>query len=240
MADPNPPPRLPDIIPCKVTQDSPFDGSNIDPLLVLPDSSFNDWAADDTAAAIAMLGCNDNHLKACTVAASASIWGVREMFPAQLNAVYRLLHPMRPNHLMDIQQMGAGKTHIQQTLGVIKRGIVLIFIPLLTLSADVMSKFTCTDQHFGAVTIQHLDKLYNANKQVYKDLLQRSQGLLCSITTTVFIFLFPQFIINHPNARDVFIKCSHHATLHVVTLDKAHIHVQHGTSFRSKIRALQA
>jgi hypothetical protein len=136
------------------------------------------------------------------------------MFPAQLAAVYCRLHPMHPDHLAVIQQMGARKTHILQMLGVIKRGIVLIFIPLLMLSANVMSKFTCTDQRFGNVTIQHLDKLYDANKQVYKVLLQRCRGLLCSTTTTVFIFLSPQqFTINHPDARDVFIKCSHRATV---------------------------
>jgi hypothetical protein len=37
----------------------------------------------------------------------------------------------------------------------------------------------------------------------------------------------------------VFIKCSHRTTLLVVALDEAHIHVQHGTSFRSKICELQ-
>jgi hypothetical protein len=47
-------------------------------------------------------------------------------------------------------------------------------------------------------------------------------------------------LINHPEARDVFIKCSHRTTLHVIALDEAHIHhVQHGTSFRSEIWALQ-
>ena len=40
-----------------------------------------------------------------------------------------------------------------------EQGIVLIVIPLLTLSADVMSKFTCADQRFGAVTVQHIDEL---------------------------------------------------------------------------------
>jgi hypothetical protein len=44
-------------------------------------------------------------------------------------------------------------------LGVIKRGTVLIFIPLLMLSADVMSKLTCANQRFGAIIIQHLDEL---------------------------------------------------------------------------------
>ena len=135
-----------------------------------------------------------------------------------------------------IQRTCAGKTHILRTLGVIERGIVLVFIPLLTLSADVMNKFTCANQNFSAITVQHLDKLFDANKQVYYDLLERCHGLRRSTTTTVFIFLSPQFLINHP---EVFIECSHRTTLCVIALDEAHIHVQHSTSFRSKIRALQ-
>jgi superfamily II DNA helicase RecQ len=122
----------------------------------------------------------------------------------------------------------------------LERGIVLIFIPLLTLSADVMNKFTCANQNFGAVAVQHLDELFDANKRVYYDLLERCRGLRRSTTTTtVFIFLSTQFLINHPEARDVFIECSHCTTLRVIALDEAHIHVQHGTSFRSEIRALQ-
>ncbi len=71
-------------------------------------------------------------------------------------------------------------------LGDIKWGIILIFIPLLTLSTDVMSKFMCANLSFGVVIIRHLDKLYDANKPAYKDLLQRSgaffapQQRLCS------------------------------------------------------------
>ena len=53
------------------------------------------------------------------------------------------------------------------------------------------------------------------------------------------IFLSPQFLINHPKARDVFIECSHCTALRVIALDEAHIHMQHRTLFRSKIRALQ-
>ena len=77
----------------------------------------------------------------------------------------------------------------------------------------------------------HLDELFDANKRLYYDLLET--------TTTVFIFLSPQFLINHPEARDVFIECSHCTTLCVIALDEAHIHMQHGTLFRSEIRALQ-
>ncbi len=154
--------------------------------------------------------------------------------------MYRLLHPMRPNHLAVNQQMGACKTHILCMLGVIEQGIVLIFIPLLTLSADVMSKFTCTDLHFRAVIIQHLEKLFDSNKNAYKDLLRQCRGLLWSTTRTVFIFLSPQFVINHPDTCDVFIDCLHHTTLQVVMLDEVRIHIQHGTLFCSEILALQS
>ncbi len=66
---------------------------------------------------------------------------------------------MRPNHLAKIQWTGAGKTYFFQMLSVIEQGIVLIFIPLLTLSADVMYKFTCAKERFGGVILQHLDEL---------------------------------------------------------------------------------
>jgi hypothetical protein len=74
--------------------------------------------------------------------------------------------------------MGAGKTHILQMLGVIKWGIFLIFIPLLMLLVNVMLKFTCTNQRLGTVIIQHLDKLHDANKRAYSNLLEQCGGLL--------------------------------------------------------------
>ncbi len=127
--------------------------------------------------------------------------------------------------------MGARKTYILHMLGVIEQVIVLIFIPLLMLLADVISKFTCANQRFSAVIIQHLDKLYDAYKQAYKVLLEQCQGLLWSTLTTVFILLSPQFIINHSDAQDIFIECSHCVTLRVVDLDEANIYVQHGMPF---------
>ena len=139
-----------------------------------------------------MSGRSDDWLRACIVAALSLVWGVREMYPMQIDTVYRLLHPLRTNYLAVIQHTGAGKMHIIQTLGVMERGFILIFIPLLTLSADVMSKFTSADLSFGAVTVQHLDELYDGNIKVYHDLLDRCRSLLRSTTMTVFIFLSPQ------------------------------------------------
>ena len=204
MTDSIPPPGSLDIVPPGVTN-AEINIVNEPPSSpVPPDFGFDDWTVADTERIVAMYGCSDDRLRACIVAASSSVRGVQEMYTMQIDSVF-LLHPVRSNNLAVIQQTGAGKTHILRTLGMMERGIVLIFIPLFTLSADVMSKFTCADQRFGAVTVQHLDKLYNGNKKVYHELLERCRGLQRSTTTTVFIFLSPQFLINHPDARDVFI-----------------------------------
>ena len=133
-----PQPRSPDYAPHDVTQDTPLQGDDNNPLSDLLDGGFDDWSTTDTARIVAMTWCDNNRLKSCIVAASASVWGVEDIFPAQLDAVYRLLHPVLPNHLAVIQQTGTGKMHITRMLGVKEHGIVLIFIPLLTLSADVM------------------------------------------------------------------------------------------------------
>ncbi len=218
----------------------PLDGNKIHSLPLVPDVSVPDGTVVGTEATVTISECLNDHLKACIVTASPSVWGIQDIFPAQLVAVYRLLHPTCLNQLAVIQRTGAGKTHILWMLGVIKQWIVLIFITLRTLSADVMLKLTCADLRFGAVIIQHLNKLYNANKKAHKDLLQHCQGLLWSTTMTVFIFLSPQFLINHPNAHGVFIECLHCTTLPFVALDEAHIHLQHGTLFCNKIHVLQA
>ncbi len=56
----------------------------------------------------------------------------------------------------------------------------------------------------------------------------------------MFIFLSPQFLVNHSDAREIFIECSHRITLRVIALNEVHIHVQHRTSFHSEMCALKA
>jgi superfamily II DNA helicase RecQ len=105
-----------------------------------PDNFGDVWVATNTEGALTLSSIDDSMLKECIVADLASVWGIPMMCPTQLEVCYHLLHPHRLNALVVVNQTGGGKTHIFWTLGVIECGIVLIFIPLLTLSADVMRK----------------------------------------------------------------------------------------------------
>jgi hypothetical protein len=55
---------------------------------------------------------------------------------------------------------------------------------------------------------------------------------------TLFIFLLPQFLINHQNALDVFVTRAQERTLCLIAMDEAHIHIQHETAFHDDICAL--
>jgi len=173
----------------------------------------DDWGVADTEETLALSFVHDARLKDCIAVASASVWVVPTMRPAQLGACYRLLHPHRPNSFVVVHRTGGGKTHILRTLGVIERGIVLIFIPLLTLSADVMHKFEVANTTWGNVGAYHLDELYDANHRAFESLLRRCSTMKRNTTSTLFMFLSQQFLVHHRNILDIFVTCARERTL---------------------------
>ena len=105
--------------------------------------------------------------------ASNDVWNVPTLRPMQLEVVNALLNPRLPNNIIAIHKTGGGKTHIIRVVGVMEGGIILIFIPLLTLSADVLIKFQNANDDYGDVNVQHLDELYDVNYDKYKQVLHR-------------------------------------------------------------------
>ena len=56
-------------------------------------------------------------------------------------------------------------------VGTIQRGVILIIVPLLTLSVDQLSKFKEANQSFGSVTAHHIDELFKESVVKYTQLL---------------------------------------------------------------------
>jgi hypothetical protein len=80
MSDSTPSPSLTSRVPHDVSRDHPFDGDINYPLPIIPDASIGDWTtAAMTAGAATAGGCDYDRLKACIVAASMSVWGVRDI-----------------------------------------------------------------------------------------------------------------------------------------------------------------
>ena len=71
---------------------------------------------------------------------SNNVWSVPSLRPLQLQAAWVLMDPQSPDQILLVLPTSGGKTHIIRTVGAMERGVVPIFIPLLTLAADVMAK----------------------------------------------------------------------------------------------------
>ena len=78
---------------------------------------------------------------------SRDVWGTPQLRPMQSNIIRLMIDPAHPNAVLAVYRTGLGKSQVIRMLGALDRGICMIFIPLLALSADVMAKFqsACQD-----------------------------------------------------------------------------------------------
>ena len=83
-----------------------------------------------------------------------------------------------------------------------------------------MHKFEECNSTWGNVGVYHLDELYNCNQQLYHSLLSHCMLLGQDTSSTFFIFLSPQFLINHRDTLDIFVSCAHERTLRVIAMDE--------------------
>lgn len=95
----------------------------------------------------------------------------------QRHIIKLMLDPSSPNAVLAVYRTGHGKSHAIRMFGVLDRGVCLVFIPLLTLSADVMAKFQFASQLYGSVRAYHLDEMYDGDHDQYNAVI--IQRCLC-------------------------------------------------------------
>jgi hypothetical protein len=97
-------------------------------------------------------------------ACSVAVWETEELRPMQQKIIRLMIDPSSPDAVLAVYRTGGGKSHIIRMVGVLDRDVCLIFIPLLSLSADVMAKFQSAVQHYGSVRAYHLDEIYDNDR----------------------------------------------------------------------------
>ena len=170
---------------------------------------------------------------------SRNVWDTRDLRPMQQKIIRLMIEPSEPNAVLAVYRTGLGKSHVIRMLGALDRGICMVFIPLLTLSADVMSKFESACEDFGSVQAYHLDEIADSDRTVHDEIISSSMAMKPSTKSTIFIFLSPQHLCKHQSACNVFLACGAKGTLRTVAMDEAHLHVAHGLSFREECRQLK-
>jgi len=71
---------------------------------------------------------------------------------------------------------------------------VIIFVPLLSLSADQMAKMEQAKQNLGSVETHHLDELPDDGGESLHTIVDRISQIEDETTSTIFLFSSPQFL----------------------------------------------
>ena len=159
------PPHVPNYSSCAAATAS-ADFCDDDP------SAEMDWDPADVDEAAALADAyNPATLLNDLAAVSSDVWGVDELRDGQKQVGRCLLDPTKSKAVLAVAPTGSGKTHIVRCIGPMLGGVVLYFVPLLALSADILLKFSDADQSFGTIQAFNLDELYKNARGKYGELL---------------------------------------------------------------------
>ena len=106
-------------------------------------------------------------------------------------ACRHLADPSRLKTLLLIDRTGGGKTHITRVVGCVKRGVVLIIVPLLALSADQLAKFKEGSQAYGTAETHHMDEVVKESRAKVFVLMRRIHHLERDTASTIFVICSP-------------------------------------------------
>ena len=127
---------------------------------------------------------------------SLCVFGVEKLRAEQKVALLRCVDPQfNDSKLLLVTRTGSGKSHVTRTLGVMMNGITIIFVPLLSLSADQMKKMEEAKQCFGSVETHHCDEIPTDDGGIaLQAIVNRIKELDDTTTSTIFLFASPQFL----------------------------------------------
>lgn len=99
-----------------------------------------------------------------------------------------------------------------------------------------MSKIEDANQDYGSVKAVHLDELSSAT--IDDEIVPRMHAIEYDSESTLFIFTSPQKLATSSAILDALFVCNAKETLRLITIDKAHLYAQYGSTFREELRVL--
>jgi superfamily II DNA helicase RecQ len=164
-------------------------------------------------------------------------WGVDTLRPNQEYALSFIFeNSSAGGTALLVDRTGGGKSHVMRCAGCITRGIVLIIVPLLSLAADIVTKFE-TDRHeHGIIEAIHFDEDIGSDKELRKQLISDMRGIKRHTNRTLFLFISPQRLQKHDDLRSALLALHQKKVFRYIMIDEFHLFCQHGVDFRREIR----
>jgi superfamily II DNA helicase RecQ len=166
----------------------------------------------------------------------------------QLDVALPLMHMVKntggmyPSSFFCILPTGKGKPLVRDTISRLLCGVTVTISPLLSLSADQVSKLlhmsTCSaDKGFK---VFHLDEITAPDKQrALAEIIIRLAGRTTDTRVAISLFVSPQAVKRETWIRNLFDAMIKSSLLRLVCLDEIHIFLEHALNFRDAFSDLK-
>ena len=169
---------------------------------------------------------------------SSRVWSTPTFRPKREQAAETILLSSEEcgGKLIVIDRTRLGKSHILCMVALFVGGIVLVIVPLLSLTADQMAKIRVTLQVEGSVDAHHLDEIQTS--LLRELIIPQMHEIGYDSTSTMFLLTSPQNPVTTSSLLEALFMCHQKQTLRSVTINGAHLFAQHGQLFQESLRVL--
>ena len=132
-----------------------------------------------------------------------------------------------------MDRTGGGKSLVLAMTVIVVRGVTIVVVPLLALTADQLARLNAAVQRYGAVSAIHLNE--TSSEDLNKKLIPKMDALPYDSSSTLLFLCLPQYLTRTTEFRNVLLRCHAWRTLRLVAIDESHLYAMHGRSFRDSI-----
>ena len=110
-----------------------------------------------------------------------------------------------PGKLLVVDQTASGKSYILRMIATMVGGIILVIVPLLSLTADRMEKVRVALQCHGSIEAHHIDEI--PLSLIIELIIPRMLEIGYNSNSIMFIFDSPQQLASTQVLLDALFKC---------------------------------
>ena len=170
--------------------------------------------------------------------AASCVFQTPKLRPKQEEAITKILiDPDSKGRVFVGDRTGGGKSLTLFTTAITVAGLSVFIIPLLSLTANQLSRLRLALQMWGTVEAHCVDDV--SKKDMKNKIIPRMDEIDYSSSSTMAILCSPQELAHNKAFRDALFRALERQTLRMIAIDEAHLYAMHGKSFREDIRILR-
>ena len=172
---------------------------------------------------------SDASFSAHLSSAACRVFETPSLRPKQHTAVtWLVMDPSSGGKLLVCERTGGGESIMLYLSAVCVAGITVVIIPLLSLTANQLSRIRKAIQKYGIVIAYNLDAASRAD--IKNKIIPKLDNYSYSSSISMLLSCSPQSIADNTQFMNPLLRAQDREVLRLIVIDEAHLYAMHGRS----------